>query len=158
MRRLLPGRTTSTGTSANQPTWCVASWTCTRSMAALWWRMARPSPIFITSSRKTRVWWAICDRDFSKSADLVRRFVDLHALNGSALVEDGETVAYLYYVLEENKGLVGDLRSELQQLSRPGASLRGPARAQWQRAGGGWRDRRLSLLRPRGKQGSGGRF
>src|SRR5690349_24857737 len=47
--------------------------------------------------------------DFEKSADLVRRFVDLRALNGYALMEDGEAIGYLYYVLEENKGLIGDL-------------------------------------------------
>src|SRR5262245_6198357 len=47
--------------------------------------------------------------DFEKSADLVRRFVDLHALSGVALVENGEVAGYLYYVLEDNKGLIGDL-------------------------------------------------
>ena len=47
--------------------------------------------------------------DFEKSADLVRRFVDLRALNGSALIESGEVTGYVYYVLEENKGLVSDL-------------------------------------------------
>ena len=47
--------------------------------------------------------------DFEKSADLVRRFVDLRALNGSALMENGRVTGYLYYVLEENKGLIGDL-------------------------------------------------
>jgi len=47
--------------------------------------------------------------DFEKSADLVRRFVDMSALSGSALVEDGEVAGYVYYVLEEDKGLIGDL-------------------------------------------------
>ena len=58
--------------------------------------------------------------DFEKSADLVRRFVDLRALNGSALVEDGHVTAYLYYVLEETKGLIGDLyvRRDLQSPER----------------------------------------
>jgi ribosomal protein S18 acetylase RimI-like enzyme len=47
--------------------------------------------------------------DFRKSADLVRRFVDLRALSGCALL-DGEAVAgYAYFVLEEHKGLIGDL-------------------------------------------------
>jgi ribosomal protein S18 acetylase RimI-like enzyme len=39
----------------------------------------------------------------------VRRFVDLRALSGSALVEDGEVAGYMYYVLEEDKALIGDL-------------------------------------------------
>lgn len=54
-------------------------------------------------------WRNELDWDFEKSADLVRRFVDLRALNGSALIEDRRVTGYLYYVLEENKGLVGDL-------------------------------------------------
>ena len=58
---------------------------------------------------ETAAWRAELDWDFDKSADLVRRFVDLRALNGAALVEDGAVTGYLYYVLEENKGLVGDL-------------------------------------------------
>lgn len=46
---------------------------------------------------------------FEKSADLVRRFLDLRALNGSALVEGGQVTGYGYYVLEDGKGLIGDL-------------------------------------------------
>jgi ribosomal protein S18 acetylase RimI-like enzyme len=58
---------------------------------------------------ETAAWRETLDWEFEKSADLVRRFVDLHALNGRALLEDGEAVGYLYYVLEDNKGLLGDL-------------------------------------------------
>jgi ribosomal protein S18 acetylase RimI-like enzyme len=47
--------------------------------------------------------------DFQKSADLVRRFVDMRALNGSALVEGNQLIGYMYWVLEEDKGLIGDL-------------------------------------------------
>src|SRR3954451_13837185 len=47
--------------------------------------------------------------DFEKSADLVRRFVDMRALNGCALVEDDQLTGYMYWVLEEDKGLIGDL-------------------------------------------------
>jgi ribosomal protein S18 acetylase RimI-like enzyme len=58
---------------------------------------------------ETAAWRAELEWDFDKSADLVRRFVDLRALNGSALIEDGAVAGYMYYVLEENKGLIGDL-------------------------------------------------
>ena len=58
---------------------------------------------------ETAAWWETLEWDFSKSADLVRRFVDLRALNGYALVEDGLPVGYIYYVLEDAKGLMGDL-------------------------------------------------
>ena len=54
-------------------------------------------------------WWHTLEWDFEKSADLVRRFIDLRALNGFALVEDDVAIGYVYYVLEENKGLMGDL-------------------------------------------------
>lgn len=58
---------------------------------------------------ETATWRQELEWDFEKSADLVRRFVDLHALNGNVLIEDGEVAGYLYYVLEDNKGLIGDL-------------------------------------------------
>ena len=54
-------------------------------------------------------WRDLLDWDFGKSADLVRRFVDLRALNGFALVRGREAIGYAYYVLEEHKGLIGDL-------------------------------------------------
>jgi ribosomal protein S18 acetylase RimI-like enzyme len=69
---------------------------------------------------ETAAWRSELEWDFEKSADLVRRFVDLRALNGGALVEDGQIVGYLYYVVEDNKGLVGDLyvRRELRTPER----------------------------------------
>ncbi len=47
--------------------------------------------------------------DFEKSAGLVRRFVEMRALNGSALIVEGDVAGYMYWVLEEEKGLIGDL-------------------------------------------------
>ena len=58
---------------------------------------------------ETRTWKQALDWDFKKSADLVRRFVDLRALSGCALMLSGEAVGYSYFVLEEHKGLIGDL-------------------------------------------------
>jgi ribosomal protein S18 acetylase RimI-like enzyme len=58
---------------------------------------------------ETAAWQTELEWDFEKSADLVRRFVDLRALNGCALIEPDGVSGYLYYVLEENKGLIGDL-------------------------------------------------
>ena len=67
-----------------------------------------------------RAWRSELEWDFEKSADLVRRFVDMSALNGSALLEDGQVAGYMYYVLEEDKGLIGDLyvRRELRTVER----------------------------------------
>lgn len=58
---------------------------------------------------ETGEWRTALDWDFGKSADLVRRFVDLRALSGCALLDGGETVGYSYFVIEEHKGLIGDL-------------------------------------------------
>jgi len=58
---------------------------------------------------ETAAWRNQMEWDFEKSADLVRRFVDLRALHGSAMLEDGAVVGYLYYVVEESKGLLGDV-------------------------------------------------
>ena len=54
-------------------------------------------------------WRAELEWDFEKSAELVRRFVDMNALSGSALIDHGQVAGYMYYVLEDDKGLVGDL-------------------------------------------------
>src|SRR5579859_2023059 len=58
---------------------------------------------------ETREWQESLDWDFSRSADLVRRFVDLRSLNGTALLDHRTLTGYCYYVFEEHKGLVGDL-------------------------------------------------
>jgi len=58
---------------------------------------------------ETIAWRDELEWDFTKSADLVERFVDLRALSGSALLSGGEVIGYIYYVVEEHKGLIGDL-------------------------------------------------
>jgi len=58
---------------------------------------------------EVRDWRQDLDWDFSKSAELVRRFVDLRGLSGCALMDGSEAVGYCYYVIEEQKGLIGDL-------------------------------------------------
>ena len=47
--------------------------------------------------------------DFRKSADLVRRFVDMRALSGCALLRRRSVVGYAYFVNEDQKALIGDL-------------------------------------------------
>jgi ribosomal protein S18 acetylase RimI-like enzyme len=87
-------------------------------MAALWeaaaprlvdLRQVRPDLMEPMLMEETRQWRRTLQWDFTASADLVRRFVQMHALNGYALTVDGHPVGYSYYVCEDRKGLVGDL-------------------------------------------------
>ena len=58
---------------------------------------------------ETVTWREALDWDFEPSAELVRRFVGMQALNGFALLEGARTIGYCYYIREEKKGLIGDL-------------------------------------------------
>jgi len=55
------------------------------------------------------LWRNELDWDFHASADLVRKFVEMQALAGFALMRGGRAIGYVYYVCEEGKGLIGDL-------------------------------------------------
>jgi ribosomal protein S18 acetylase RimI-like enzyme len=55
------------------------------------------------------VWRKEFSWDFRPSAELVRKFVDLRALTGCAVMRGGQAVGYSYYVCEDGKGLIGDL-------------------------------------------------
>lgn len=54
-------------------------------------------------------WRSALSWDFTPSAELVRRFVKIQALDGFALLHGSQVVGYAYYVCEERKGLVGDI-------------------------------------------------
>ncbi len=58
---------------------------------------------------ETKAWRDTLDWDFRGSANLVRRFLEMQALNGYALLINGYPAGYTYFVAEERKGLIGDL-------------------------------------------------
>ena len=58
---------------------------------------------------ETRVWREKLSWDFEPSANLVRRFLDSQSLNGYALLVNEFPIGYCYFVVEERKGLIGDL-------------------------------------------------
>jgi ribosomal protein S18 acetylase RimI-like enzyme len=58
---------------------------------------------------EARAWRQLLDWDFTPSAELVRRFVNMQALSGCCLIAGGRPVGYSYYVAEDRKGLIGDL-------------------------------------------------
>ena len=58
---------------------------------------------------ESRIWAQRLRWDFHPSSDIVRRYLDLRALNGYALLDGREPVGYSYYVHEDHKVLIGDL-------------------------------------------------
>lgn len=58
---------------------------------------------------EARVWQERLEWDFRPSGELVRRFVQMQALSGYALLIGGTVAGYSYHVSEEHKGLIGDL-------------------------------------------------
>src|SRR5580698_9192665 len=47
--------------------------------------------------------------DYRGALDLIKRFLEAHALCGSVAFENGSPAGYSFYVLEEQKGLIGGL-------------------------------------------------
>ena len=47
--------------------------------------------------------------DYRGALDLIKRFLDAHALSGCVAFENGTAVGYAFYVLEDHKGLIGGL-------------------------------------------------
>jgi ribosomal protein S18 acetylase RimI-like enzyme len=75
--------------------------------------------------------------DFTPSANLVRRFVQIHALAGSALIAGDEVIGYSYFVCEDGKGLIGDLYvlKRYRSVDREYALLQSSLDAMWQTPG-----------------------
>lgn len=71
---------------------------------------------------ETVEWDRTLDWDFARSAELVRQYADVRALAGAALLDKGEVVGYGYSVVEDHKGLIGDLYVRLPWREGP-ASL-----------------------------------
>jgi ribosomal protein S18 acetylase RimI-like enzyme len=47
--------------------------------------------------------------DYRGALDLIKRFLDAHALAGCVAIDNGVAAGYSFYVLEEQKGLIGGL-------------------------------------------------
>ncbi|MBI4893198.1 MAG: GNAT family N-acetyltransferase [Acidobacteria bacterium] len=54
-------------------------------------------------------WLGLLHWDFTASSELVLRYASMQAMEGFALMDGPEAVGYVYWVLEEHKGLIGDL-------------------------------------------------
>ena len=86
---------------------------------------------------ETVVWRQALDWDFVPSAELVRRFVDMQALSGFALLEGARVIGYCYYIREEKKGLIGDLyvRERDRTVEREHALIEATLEALWRSSG-----------------------
>lgn len=58
---------------------------------------------------ETRHWRDELHWDYRSSIELIRKFIDSHALGGCVAFEEGQPVGYGFYVLEDHKGLIGGL-------------------------------------------------
>ncbi len=47
--------------------------------------------------------------DYASALNLIKRFLDAHALSGCVAMEKGVALGYSFYVLEDHKGLIGGL-------------------------------------------------
>jgi ribosomal protein S18 acetylase RimI-like enzyme len=86
---------------------------------------------------ETESWRTGLDWDFHPSADLVRRFVHLRALNGYVLMSGATVAGYSYYLAEEGKGLIGDfyVRSAFRTLATESQLLDAVLDAMWKTPG-----------------------
>ena len=58
---------------------------------------------------ESRLWAEKLRWDFHPSCEIVRRYLDMRALSGYALLDGRAPVGYSYYVHEDHKVLIGDL-------------------------------------------------
>jgi ribosomal protein S18 acetylase RimI-like enzyme len=72
-------------------------------------RNVRPTDLDALLEEEVKAWDRKLRWNFGPSAELVRRFVEMKALAGYALLQSNQVIGYVYYVCEERKGLIGDL-------------------------------------------------
>lgn len=75
-------------------------------------RDIHPSYLDSVLEQETAEWLTQLDWDFEPSANLVRRFIGMRGLTGFALPDaqdESQAIGYVYYVADEDKGLVGGL-------------------------------------------------
>jgi ribosomal protein S18 acetylase RimI-like enzyme len=72
-------------------------------------RQVRPDQLEHVLTEEAGAWARELDWDFTGSAALVKRFLEMQALSGFCLVAGGRPAGYSYYVCESGKGLIGDL-------------------------------------------------
>lgn len=100
-------------------------------------RNLRPEQLSPLLEEEIAEWRADLDWDFRPSADLVRRFSGMQALDGFVLLAGAHIVGFVYSVAEEGKGLVGDLyvSRRYRSVQREDALLRAVLDSMWRVSG-----------------------
>ncbi|MGB7848551.1 MAG: GNAT family N-acetyltransferase [Candidatus Acidiferrum sp.] len=57
--------------------------------------------------------------DYRSALELIKRFLEAHALSGCVALESGSAVGYSFYVLEDHKGLIGGMYVSPRQNQGP---------------------------------------
>jgi ribosomal protein S18 acetylase RimI-like enzyme len=100
-------------------------------------RHVRPEQLAPVLDEEIAEWRADLDWDFRPSADLVRRFSGMQALDGFGLIAGPRLAGYVYSVAEEGKGLIGDLyvSPRYRTTEREGALLKAVLDSMWRMPG-----------------------
>jgi ribosomal protein S18 acetylase RimI-like enzyme len=96
-------------------------------------RNVRPEQLVLTLEDQIEEWRRDLNWDFKPSAELVRRFARMQALDGVALLVGARVAGYSYSVAEDGKGLIGDLyvAPRYRTVAREDALLRGVLAGLW---------------------------
>ena len=81
----------------------------TRSMNIIDLRQATVRQIEPLLHEEANHWRDELHWDYRGALELIKRFLDAHALSGCVALEDGSAVGYSFYVLEDHKGLIGGM-------------------------------------------------
>src|ERR1700757_4500286 len=57
--------------------------------------------------------------DYKSALELIKRFLEAHALSGCVALENGHAIGYSFYVLEDQKGLIGGMYVSASQNQEP---------------------------------------
>ena len=57
--------------------------------------------------------------DYRSALELIKRFLEAHALSGCVALENGLAIGYSFYVLEDHKGLIGGMYVSPRQNQGP---------------------------------------
>jgi len=91
----------------------------TRSMNIIDLRQATVRQVEPLLQEEANLWRDELHWDYRSALELIKRFLEAHALSGCVALEAGAAVGYSFYVLEDHKGLIGGMYVSPQQHQGP---------------------------------------